>query len=186
MIDAAEIIKSRVTCRQFADFMGLSVNRAGFAVCPFHGDNDASLKIYKGDRGWCCFGCHKGGDVINLASLHYGLGFKDTLRQMDRDFNLGIFTDSNSGASDGLLAAIKSSMRKLSREREERAKRALDAEYWAIFDRWINAERTARDNSPQLPDEPYPEAFCKAVREREIYREWLTELEMRRIHYDPR
>ena len=29
-------------------FYGLEVNRAGFAVCPFHTDNDPSLKVYKG------------------------------------------------------------------------------------------------------------------------------------------
>lgn len=39
--------------------------------CPFHNDGSPSLTIYKGGRRWYCFGCGKGGDVIDFVrELH--------------------------------------------------------------------------------------------------------------------
>ena len=46
----AEIIKERVTSREMMDRVGVQVDRRGMAVCPFHGDNDASLKVYRDPR----------------------------------------------------------------------------------------------------------------------------------------
>lgn len=43
------------------------------ASCPFHNDRTPSLTLYQSGRGWRwqCFGCGKGGDVIDwLAQLH--------------------------------------------------------------------------------------------------------------------
>lgn len=39
--------------------------------CPFHKDGSPSLYIYKGGQRWYCFGCGKGGDVIDFVrELH--------------------------------------------------------------------------------------------------------------------
>ena len=39
--------------------------------CPFHNDSSPSLYIYKGGHRWYCFGCGKGGDVIDFVrELH--------------------------------------------------------------------------------------------------------------------
>lgn len=38
-------------------------------ICPFHGDTDASLQIYKDTNSWFCFGCRKGGDAIKFIAL---------------------------------------------------------------------------------------------------------------------
>ena len=74
-----DAVKARVSCRELMEANGIRVNRHGFCVCPFHSDKDASLKIYGSGRGWVCYGCHKGGDVINLAKLLYNVGFKDAV-----------------------------------------------------------------------------------------------------------
>lgn len=48
--------------------------RFGFVRCPFHdGDDTGSLKAYDGDRGWHCFGCHRGGTIIDFGAELYGL-----------------------------------------------------------------------------------------------------------------
>ena len=184
MTDTATAIKEAVTCRQFADFIGLSVNRAGFAVCPFHGEKTPSLKIYNGGRGWCCFGCHKGGDVINLASLYYGLGFKDTLKRLNDDFNLGIIQESTETAPNSVLMAVEIAKRKAERKKEERLKAAIDAEYWIAFDKWIDNERKIQDNAPKAFDEEFSPVFCEALNNRDILRERLTDLEMERTTYN--
>lgn len=180
MTDTATAIKEAVTCCQFADYIGLSVNRSGFAVCPFHGDKDASLKIYKGGRGWCCFGCHKGGDVINFASLYYGLSFKDTLQRLNDDFHLGIIRAASEKAPNGVLMAVQIAKRKAERKKQERLRAAFEARYWGAFDKWIDNERKIQDNAPKSFEEDFSPAFCQALTEREILRERLIDLEMER------
>ena len=183
MTDTATAIKEAVTCQQFADFIGLSVNRSGFAVCPFHGEKTASLKIYKGGRGWCCFGCHKGGDVINFASLYYGLGFTKTLQRLNDDFNLGIIQKQQETPQNSVLMAVQIAKRKAERKKQERLKAALEAEYWAVFDRWIDNERKIQDNAPKSFGEDLQPVFCQALRERDLLRERLIDLEMERTTY---
>jgi hypothetical protein len=53
---------------------GLELNRFGFIVCPLHADTDPSLKVYDdAERGWFCFGCERGGTIIDLAGALAGL-----------------------------------------------------------------------------------------------------------------
>lgn len=53
--------------------------KRGFCTCPFHkGDHTASMKVY--DKSFYCFGCGKGGDVIEFVKLYEGLKFEDACR----------------------------------------------------------------------------------------------------------
>lgn len=135
--DIVNAIKERVSCRAFADFMGLRLDPKGFTVCPFHGDNDPSLKIYDGNRGWTCFGCHKGGDVINLAKEWYGLGFGETLAAIDRDFKLGL-TDQSPEARVQRDRWAAEHMRKdtIAERRAKREQLRREKEYWDAVDVW--------------------------------------------------
>lgn len=91
-MDRASEIKRLVTVRQVLDRYGYDVNRAGFMRCPFHsGDHTASLKIYQGDRGWHCFGCHKGGSVIDFVMEHDGVSFHAACKTLDSMFSLGLY-----------------------------------------------------------------------------------------------
>ena len=46
MIDFKSV-KSLVTAREAAEHYGLTVNRHGMAVCPFHDDHNPSMKLDK-------------------------------------------------------------------------------------------------------------------------------------------
>jgi DNA primase len=46
------------------------------ACCPFHKDRSPSLYIYKGGRQWYCFGCGKGGDVIDFVRELHNVDFR--------------------------------------------------------------------------------------------------------------
>ena len=147
--DVAFLIKERVSCRQFLEAVGVTVNGSGFAVCPFHGDRDASLKVYSDGRGWCCFGCHKGGDVINLAMEWYGESFPDTLRRIDADFGLKLFdgqapvrTSSDTTAMQRLLVDRK-------RQKSAEAIKKAEDEYFAALDEWLKWREIARVLRPQ-------------------------------------
>lgn len=185
MIDYAEVIKEAVSCRKFFESKGLQINSNGFICCPFHGEKTASLKVYSNGRGWCCFGCHKGGDVINLAQLWYHVGFTDAMRQLDKDFNLGLY-DGNTDVSMYALSAVQIAQRKAQREKEERQKQAIEAEYLAVFDEWLAADRIIRNYEPRSRDEEFPAELVKALNDRLDLMERLTDLEIRRnSYYEP-
>ena len=58
----------------------LSPSRAGFVLCPFHNEKTPSLKIYKEQNKWWCFGCQQGGDVINFVIKKDNLSFAEAVR----------------------------------------------------------------------------------------------------------
>ena len=47
------------------------------ACCPFHNDRSPSLYIYEGGHKWHCFGCGKGGDVIDFVRELHQVEFRD-------------------------------------------------------------------------------------------------------------
>ena len=71
--DKAGEIKRLVPMTQAAPFYGLEVSSDGFCRCPFHGEKTASMKVYDGERGWHCYGCHEGGSVIDFVMKLFGL-----------------------------------------------------------------------------------------------------------------
>ena len=63
----------------------VSLKRSGanlFGLCPFHGEKTASFSVSP-DKGICyCFGCHKGGGVINFMMEIEGLSYPDAVRSL--------------------------------------------------------------------------------------------------------
>ena len=88
---AAQAIRDSVTMEEILGFYGYEVKRGGFMVCPFHGDADPSLKVYKnraGHSGWHCFGCGRGGSVIDFVKEHENCSFAVAVRAIDAQLNL--------------------------------------------------------------------------------------------------
>lgn len=59
---------------------GLDLRPTGgrlIGICPFHGDSRPSLVVYPANRGYYCFGCGAGGDVIDFVSRLHGVGFRE-------------------------------------------------------------------------------------------------------------
>ena len=89
MIDVFTETRQLVPVRDAAELYGYHPNRAGFIKCPFHtGDHTASLKLYPSAGGWHCFGCNRGGSVIDFVAQLFGLDLMDAVRKLDADFNL--------------------------------------------------------------------------------------------------
>lgn len=159
------------------------MDKAGFAVCPLHGDHDASLKVYDNGRGWVCYGCHKGGDVINLAMGLYGVGFQDAIRKLNEEFNVGIEIDRVPSVKEAFQAAAKVAKRKAERKREQEEKALLERSYWKAFDRWLGLDRLVEDLEGTFDRfaDSFPAAFCKAILDRNEAYEALMNLEERRL-----
>ena len=69
------------------DVVGQYVNlrRAGsnlFGLCPFHGEKTASFSVAPDKGMYYCFGCHKGGGVINFQMEVEGLSYPDAVRAL--------------------------------------------------------------------------------------------------------
>ena len=69
------------------DVVGTYVNlrRSGsnmFGLCPFHGEKTASFSVAPDKGMYYCFGCHKGGGVINFQMEIEGLTYPDAVRAL--------------------------------------------------------------------------------------------------------
>ena len=69
------------------DVVGQRVNlrRSGanmFGLCPFHGEKTASFSVAPDKGIYYCFGCHKGGGVINFVMELEGLSYPDAVRNL--------------------------------------------------------------------------------------------------------
>ena len=69
------------------DVVGQYVNlrRSGanmFGLCPFHGEKTASFSVAPDKGMYYCFGCHKGGGVVNFMMEVEGLSYPDAVRNL--------------------------------------------------------------------------------------------------------
>ena len=63
-------IKSRLSITTVLSHYHLQPDRHNFIKCPFHGDEDPSLKIYPETGTFNCFGCGAAGDVIEFIERY--------------------------------------------------------------------------------------------------------------------
>ena len=59
-------IKSAITVPQAAKVYGMEPDRRNMVCCPFHSDNNPSMKL--NDTYYYCFGCGATGDVVDLTA----------------------------------------------------------------------------------------------------------------------
>lgn len=89
-IDTTRITQA-VSVSLACETYGIPINRQGFSRCPFHsGDNTPSFKVYPNDRGFYCFGCGAGGDVIKFVMKLFDLNFIEAVKKLNADFSLGL------------------------------------------------------------------------------------------------
>lgn len=94
MTDIFQEVKERLSARRVAELYGFHPNSSGFIPCPFHsGDRTASLKLYTGTKGWHCFGCNRGGSVIDFVAELFNLAPLEAVRKLNDDFRLGLPVD---------------------------------------------------------------------------------------------
>lgn len=63
----------------------VTLRRSGsnlFGLCPFHGEKTASFSVSPDKGIYYCFGCHKGGGVINFQMEIEGLSYPDAVRAL--------------------------------------------------------------------------------------------------------
>jgi len=63
-------IKQRLSIETVLKHYGLKADRHGLIKCPFHEDQEPSLKIYSSTNTFNCFGCGAAGDVIEFIERY--------------------------------------------------------------------------------------------------------------------
>lgn len=76
--------------RTVVERYGFRVNRQRFCLCPFHADSHPSMKIYQSGRGYYCFTCQNGGDVVKFVGQLFGLSNEAACKKLIEDFSLPI------------------------------------------------------------------------------------------------
>ena len=87
MAFAPSFIDELIARNPIEDVVGHYVNlkRSGanlFGLCPFHGEKTASFSVAPDKGIYYCFGCHKGGGVINFMMEIEGLTYPDAVRSL--------------------------------------------------------------------------------------------------------
>ena len=80
------------------DVVGQYVNlrRSGanlFGLCPFHGEKTASFSVSPDKGIYYCFGCQKGGGVINFQMEVEGLSYPDAVRSLAKRVGMEVPED---------------------------------------------------------------------------------------------
>lgn len=147
----ADDIKRLVPMTELCDTYGIAVNRGGFALCPFHADRNASLKVYKGNRGFCCFACGKTGSVIDFTMQFYNLDFKSACAKLNEDFRLGLPIGKRLSAEERKAAHSMAVLRRAEKERKRREAEQLKAEYESALDEYVRLDRAIIAHKPLEP-----------------------------------
>ncbi|MBE6950202.1 MAG: DNA primase [Ruminococcaceae bacterium] len=74
----------------------VSLKRSGgnlFGLCPFHGEKTASFSVAPDKGIYYCFGCHKGGGVINFQMEIEGLSYPDAVRALAKRVGMQVPED---------------------------------------------------------------------------------------------
>ena len=140
-------IKTNVAPADAARRYGLTVQRNGMALCPFHNDTHPSMKLY--DDHFYCFACGAHGDVIDLTSRLLGLSFVEAVQRLAEDFGIS--------PNDDPPAAVKPPRPYLSQfRRDELLCLSTLTEYERLLRRWKQMY------APRVADAPIDDRFVEA------------------------
>ena len=94
----ASFIDELVARNPIEDVVGqyVSLRQAGanmFGLCPFHGEKTASFSVAPDKGIYYCFGCHKGGGVINFQMEVEGLSYPDAVRALAKRAGMSVPED---------------------------------------------------------------------------------------------
>ena len=85
-----------------ADVVGsyVSLTRKGsnlFGLCPFHNEKTGSFSVSPDKQIYHCFGCKKGGGVINFIMEIENLSYPDAVRFLAKRVNMPVPEDDRDG-----------------------------------------------------------------------------------------
>ena len=84
-----EAIKNNVDIRAYIDSRGISLKKNGkgyVGLCPFHDEKTASFTVSPSKGIYKCFGCGKGGNVVNFIMEHEHISYYEALKYLAKKY----------------------------------------------------------------------------------------------------
>ena len=88
MTDIFREVRERVSAQDAARHYGLTFDRRGWALCPFHNDKHPSMSFHKGR--FRCWSCGAAGDSIDFTGRLLGLDAMGAVERLNADFGLAL------------------------------------------------------------------------------------------------
>ena len=154
-----------VNCREAAERYGVSINRQGKALCPFHNDRHPSL--YVADDHFYCFACGAHGDVIDFAANFFDLPLYEAAQRLAADFGV----DANQPPTKEVLEKRRQKAEAQQLMENERLCVSVLSDYARVLRSW--KMQYAPQSPAEAPDERFEEA-CHKLDEAEYYLDILA------------
>lgn len=123
-----------VSCIDAARCLGIKLKRevggTAWALCPLHGETGHASLFMSADRGWYCYGCHKGGDAVKLYEYINGVDALEAAKMLANDMGIDVEDNYERGV---IVAGVRDLMNGLKRQRV-RLQKAASEEYLNIDD----------------------------------------------------
>ena len=145
-------VKYGVNCREAAERYGVSVNRQGKALCPFHNDRNPSLLV--ADDHYYCFACGAHGDVIDFAANFFALPLYEAAQRLAADFGI----DTDRPPTKKILEKRRQQTEAQQLMENERLCFSVLSDYAHVLRDWMVRY------APRTQDEPLHERFIEACR----------------------
>ncbi len=68
-----------IDIRKVVEYLGLEVKSNDILRCPFHQDKTPSLKLYRKENRFKCYGCNASGDSITFVRKFQNVGFLEAI-----------------------------------------------------------------------------------------------------------
>lgn len=162
-MNTAEYIRETVTMNDICRKYGLTMNRAGFTSCPFHQEKTASLKIFPDKRGWYCFGCGQGGSVIDFVEKFFNVNFKEAVKIINRDFNLGLTVSKKTSYREREIVRRKISEAERLRREAAELRKAQQAEYDNLISEYVRCDLIIRYLKPKSHNDILHDIYVEAM-----------------------
>ena len=88
MTNIFQQVRERVSAQDAARYYGLTFDRRGWALCPFHADKHPSMSFHNGR--FRCWVCDVGGDSIDFTARLLGLDAMGAVERLNADFGLAL------------------------------------------------------------------------------------------------
>lgn len=158
-------VKYGANCREAAERYGVSINRQGKALCPFHNDRHPSL--YVADDHFYCFACGAHGDVIDFAANFFDLPLYEAAQRLAADFGV----DANQPPTKEVLEKRRQKAEAQQLMENERLCVSVLSDYARVLRSW--KMQYAPQSPAEAPDERFEEA-CHKLDEAEYYLDILA------------
>lgn len=179
--EMTDTVRDKVSAYEAGKVLGLNPDRYGRCACPVHHGTDRNCMLWKDNRGWYCYVCRTGGDVIRLAERVLECSFPEAVEWLNSAFQLGLPLDREYNPDERRDAQIAKKRRQIERELKE----AIRAE---LFETYLNAgdlvgrlERDAEEYRPVRWDEAWDKRFVTALRLMTEARELAAEASLEAI-----